>query len=677
MEQKIYNIKERPPRTFTKEEIGFPIEFMKNFNVIQLIQMNLAPLVTSVLAYVLKGKFIHGRPVKLKDIMVTMNDGAKTALDVYFPRRVYKKRLKCPTILIRTPYWKNDLGSILGSLFTQIGFVCVVQDIRGTGHSNKTGISNFLIYEKEDAQDIINWMKTKFWWNGKLSGWGASYLGMTQWCIIDSDEYDCFLTILSSPRNVFWQHNGLGVNETSIGFSRIQCDAAYFYDNVPAVKKEKMSYFQYTQKFMENPATGMDPGLIGQEKIGMDLIEQLSRKDLISVMKGLYGIDFESQEPNAPAYEKFILDLVWSPKVNRFHEFMTSNIKLDYSHIKKPNFMVAGWYDMFIKINMIDFQEIMAKAGPLAKKYTKMIVGPWAHGGVRHPTIKNAFNGGFINLILYGANVDWLWYWLKDADSPDSNEFEHCADRERIEKELIKSPPLKIFTFGRNKWRYEHEWPLKRTIYKNLYLHSSGSANSWKGEGILDFNEPSSEEQPDKYDYDPANPVLTRGGNNLTIPNGAFEQIEAESRDDVLVYTTEKLKEGIEFTGDLKMILYASSSAVDTDFMVKVCEVYPNGKSYNISDLGIRARYRDGVLKKPTLIEPDKVYKYEITLWPTSYYVKPGHRIRIDITSSDFPKYNINSNMGGKGSDGDYVIAKQKIYHDKKYPSHLILPVIP
>ncbi|MHA1847939.1 MAG: CocE/NonD family hydrolase, partial [Promethearchaeota archaeon] len=275
---------------------------------------------------------------------------------------------------------------------------------------------------------------------------------------------------------------------------------------------------------------------------------------------------------------------------------------------------------------------------------------------------------------------DWFNYWLKDggASKGKRSKFEYCSKRTLIKKRLIDAPPVKIWVLGTEKgWRYENEWPLARTKYQKLYIHSSGKANSKKGDGFLDFNAPANDEDNDTYDFDPANPVITCGGNNLYIPKGAFEQSRPESREDVLVYTSKKLEEGLEITGYLKFVLHASSSAKDTDFMIKLCDVYPDGKSYNISDMGIRVRYRDGVLNKPSLIEPDKVYRYEINLWPTSIYFRPGHRIRVDITSSDFPKYNINSNLGGQGEPGDYKIARQKIYHDKEYPSYLILPTIP
>ncbi len=170
------------------------------------------------------------------------------------------------------------------------------------------------------------------------------------------------------------------------------------------------------------------------------------------------------------------------------------------------------------------------------------------------------------------------------------------------------------------------------------------------------------------------NPVITKGGRNLLILKGAQDQKDAETRKDVLVYTTKPLEKGLEITGSVKMVLYASSSARDTDFMVKLVDVYPRGKALNILDSGIRARYRGGD-DDPSLIKPGKIYRYEIDLGNTSNYFKKGHQIRIEITSSNFPRFDINSNLGGEGKPGDYLIAEQQIYHSKDYPSHLIIPV--
>ena len=628
------------------------------------ITKTLGPITSTTVKLLLTGEFIHGTPMCIQDIMVTMRDGVKVAVDVHFPRQVYRGRQKCPTILIRTPYSKSQIP-VIAHHFVQNGFVVVFQDVRGTSHSNKTGVNTIFILEREDAQDIIAWIKKQFWWNGKLGTWGASYLGLTQWAVYDNEDISTFYVQVSSPRNLWVQHNGLGINELAVAFSRIVCDGACFYGPMLQGKQERFHYWQYGQHYIRDPAKGLFNMPPGVEKVSLDDLAKVKKKEMVSIVNAVFGLDLHTSNPDPKIIQRLAMDLVFGKKISRFADFLPGYLDLDYSKIKRPFLIVGGWYDMFIRKSLEDYCAIMANASSDARKYTKMIIGPWGHGAVRHPDVKNILHGGMLDLVKNIVNVDWFNYWLKE-DSPA---------RRRIEKQLINTPPLQIFTLGESKWRWEHEWPLARTEYRNLYLHSSGTANSLNGDGHASFEEPA-DEQPDVYLHDPANPVLSEGGNNLYIMKGAFDQHKMESRDDVLVYTSEKLTEGIEVTGNIKCELHAASTAVDTDFMVHLCDVYPDGKSYNIDDLGIRARFRDGTLSPPSLIEPGTIYKYEFELWPTSVYFKPGHRIRIDISSSDFPKYNVHSNLAN-GNAGEYTIAKQAIYHDKDHPSCLVLPIIP
>ncbi|MEX2683512.1 MAG: CocE/NonD family hydrolase [Candidatus Sigynarchaeota archaeon] len=663
----ILNVKDRPPRLITDEEIMIPINLFKNVDIMSPLFSTLGPITSSAIKSLLLLKLETGTPYRIKDVMIPMRDGVKVALDVYFPKKSsFKCKQKLSTILIRMPYWKDKLP-IIGQAFAQHGYVVVVQDIRGTGHSNKTGINSFTILEREDGQDVIAWIKKQFWYNGKIGTWGASYLGMTQWVVHDSEDITCFGIQVSSPRNLWGQHNGLSINELSAALSRIQCDGMWFYDPMNIGKQERMHYFQYTTHYLHNPAKSMYNLPVGKEKFTLLDMEAVKKKEMVSILKAVFGLDLHASKPEREKYQRFVMELIYGSSVGHLSRFMPGMFDFKAKNIKRPYLIVGGWYDMFIRLSLEDFCDIRANADPFARKNIKMVVGPWAHGEIRHPDVKHVLHGGFADFIKNVINFDWYDYWLKD-DCPE--------ERARIEKTLINTPPLKIFTLGANTWRWEHEWPLARTRYQNLYLHSSGAANSRKGDGTLSFDEPTTDEQPDKYLHDPANPVITAGGNNLLIPKGAFDQHLAESRDDVLVYTSAPLTRGIEMTGPVKCELYASTTAVDTDFIVKICDVYPNGKSYNIDDLGLRARYRAGVLKPPSLLEPGKCYKFEFDLWPTSILFKKGHRIRVSIASSDFPKYSVHSNLAN-GNKGEYTIARQTIYHDKDRPSCVVLPVIP
>jgi putative CocE/NonD family hydrolase len=229
---------------------------------------------------------------------------------------------------------------------------------------------------------------------------------------------------------------------------------------------------------------------------------------------------------------------------------------------------------------------------------------------------------------------------------------------------------------GDNRWRDENEWPLARTQYTKVYLRGGGKANSLRGDGQLSFTAPG-EEQPDRYVYDPNDPTPTRGGTTLGLAMGVLDQRKVEEREDVLVYTSETLHADMEVTGPVSLRLFAASSAPDTDFTAKLVDIRPDGYAQNIVEGMIRARFRES-LTAPTLITPGQVYAYTIDLWATSHVFKAGHQLRLEVSSSNFPRYDRNPNTGHDfGVDAELLTAQQTIFHDHRYPSHLLLPVIP
>jgi putative CocE/NonD family hydrolase len=233
---------------------------------------------------------------------------------------------------------------------------------------------------------------------------------------------------------------------------------------------------------------------------------------------------------------------------------------------------------------------------------------------------------------------------------------------------------------GRNEWRYEDEYPLARTNYKPLYLHSGGQANGSHGDGVLSWSKSGGGVRPDEYRYDPANPVPSLGGANccgVGTTSGARDQRPIETREDILVYTSGYIEEEVEIVGPVKLVLHASSSAVDTDFVAKLVDVYPDGRSINIAEGILRARYRNS-LSKPEPLEPGKVYQMEIDLIGTANLFQKGHRIRVHLTSSHFPQFSRNLNTGEPfGSSATMKVAEQTVYHSPERPSHILLPVIP
>jgi putative CocE/NonD family hydrolase len=323
------------------------------------------------------------------------------------------------------------------------------------------------------------------------------------------------------------------------------------------------------------------------------------------------------------------------------------SVKDKYGQIRAPAYFVTGWYDNLVHENFRNFRGFREEGGSVAAKtQTRLRVGPGAHGANPLP------------LVEY---IRWYDFWLKDL-------------RTGIDHEA----PLRVYVTGDNRWRDEYEWPLARTRFTKYFLQSDGRANSSNGNGRLD-TESTGGAGTDQYRYDPAKPVYTLGGPISTNPEvqGPLDRQSVQTRDDVLVYTSPPLPDDTEVTGPVDLVLYASSSAVDTDFAATLTDVDPDGRAIHICE-GIRgATYRDS-LENPTPIEPGKIYQYTISLWETSHVFAKGHRVRLEITSSNFPRYARNQNTGlPLGSSDAMRVADQQIFHDATHPSHLVLPVIP
>jgi putative CocE/NonD family hydrolase len=304
-----------------------------------------------------------------------------------------------------------------------------------------------------------------------------------------------------------------------------------------------------------------------------------------------------------------------------------------------------------------------------SRQNQKIYVVPWTHHIPEGSKLGDLDFGpqGYVDLNL--EDLRWFDYWLKGIDTG-----------------IMKEPPIKIFVMGRNEWRFEHEWPLARTVFTPYYLHSQGRSNSINGNGTLTPDEPG-DEQPDHYEYDPDNPVPTLGGNNSTwtlmkfaaepVYPGPVDQRPLERRDDVLVYTGPILDRDLELTGPVTMVLYASSSARDTDFTAKLVDVYPDGRAIHISEGILRARHRKS-LRTVEFLQPGEPDEFRIQMAPTSNVFLKGHRLRLEISSSNFPRFDRNLNTGEDIATGTrWEVARQTVLHNSRYPSHVVLPVIP
>ncbi|HIE99433.1 MAG TPA: CocE/NonD family hydrolase [Fuerstia sp.] len=331
-----------------------------------------------------------------------------------------------------------------------------------------------------------------------------------------------------------------------------------------------------------------------------------------------------------------------------------------FDDVTVPVLNIGGWYDIFSKVTLEMTNRVRSESNNRAVRRNQFaVIGPWAHG-VGGSKVGDLDFGPDATMNIGQLQKKWFDYWLRDQDTG-----------------VEEWPTFQIFVMGENKWRGESEWPLTRTQYTPFYLQSNGNAADITGDGVLNNAKPGTS-AIDTYTYDPDNPTPTAGGNNLGgAPAGPFDQTRIEQREDVLVYTSAPLAEAIEVTGPVKMILYAASSATDTDFTAKLVDVHPDGKAYNLCDGIIRARWRNS-RTKPDLIQPGKSYRYEIDLWVTSNLFKPGHSIRVEISSSNFPRFDRNPNSGLPfGLDTKLLTATQKVFHGADQASHILLPVIP
>ena len=563
----------------------------------------------------------------LYDQRSPMRDGVELSADVYMPA----EDGPVPALLIRTPYdniSEEDVRTRSAMVdLAQRGYAVVAQDVRGRFDSE--GDWYPFINEAEDGHDTIEWIAKQPWCNGKVATFGGSYRGLTQWQAAQGGSTHLAAAV---PRvgysNLYhnWVYTG-GALQLAFGLSW-----------AITVHRRSMQ-----RQYLWLP-----------DEIGLSaLYRHLPLID--SDRAAGRTIDYWKDWINHPSYDDYWRNL--------------NPVGEHYSKIDVPAYSMAGWYDVFLQGSLNNFMG-MTRHGKTesARRHQKILVGPWIHSlgkvGLERKTGDIDF-GADVVIDQLGEQVRWFDYWLKG-----------------VENGIVDEPRVKVFVMGVNRWREADDWPLPETRYTPYYFHSGGRANSLHGDGGLSMTPPEGE-KPDEYVYDPENPVVTIGGSTCcaeeTVPvtMGPQDQRPNEYRSDVLVYATPPLERDVEVIGPVKAVVYAASSAPDTDFTAKLVDVYPNGYAMNVAQGIQRARYRES-WEQPTLLEPSRVYKYEIDLWSTGNCFQKGHRILVEISSSNFPQFDRNPNTGHAfGQDAELRKAHQTVYHDKDYPSHIMLPVIP
>ena len=557
------------------------------------------------------------------DVKVPMRDGVNLSTDLYLP----DVEGPVPAVLFRTPYNNNAESSVEDCIyFASRGYAVVTQDTRGRWDSE--GEWYPFIHEAQDGFDAQEWIGAQPWCDGNVGTAGGSYLALAQWQAAPMRSR--FLKAMVPTvgySNLYhnWVYTG---GAFQLGFN-LRWIAIQMHTRTNQVQYLWLPESNHLSTlFWHLPLITMDEAAGRASQPWRDMISHPSYDDYWRSMR--------------PAGEH-------------------------YADIQVPAYGIGGWYDVFLQSTLNNFMGVNKHGRPPGKGNQKIVIGPWVHStgdSGRETRTGDVDFGDAARIDLKGEHVRWFDHWLKGIDNGIADE-----------------PPVNVFVMGANRWRRASDWPIPGTRYTPYYLHSRGKANSLAGDGALDTASPSSE-SPDQFVYDPNHPVLTVGGStccgeNVTpISMGPREQQSVESRPDVLVYTSPVLEEDVEATGPIAMVLYAASSAPDTDFTAKLVDVGPNGTAINVAQGIIRARYLDS-WEEPTLLEPGKIYKYTIEMWSTANCFLEGHRIRVEVSSSNFPQFDRNPNTGHAfGLDAEVRVAHQTIYHDAEHPSHILLPIV-
>jgi putative CocE/NonD family hydrolase len=557
-------------------------------------------------------------------VKVPMRDGAFLSTDLYVPEGAGERM---PCVLFRTPYDKGGErkeGSE-ARMFAGQGYVVAVQDVRGRYESQ--GEFRFSsAQERTDGYDTVSWIASQPWSNGKVGTYGCSYLGEVQYLLAAMRHPNHAAAIAQS--GCAWGGGGL----RAFGFTRY---------GVP----ELAATFGW---FRKQGDRGMSP--LPEVDYGQAL-RHLPVADLMRTYGG-FPDGFEAVVTRPPA------DPYWA-----YQEPVTEKDRFDV-----PTLHVNSWYDITPSSTLALFRLMRANAETArGRDHQHLIMSPSGHCDSESLRWLGRVGQRFLGdprLDLYGTYVRWFDYWLKG-----------------LENGARSLPPVQIYVMGRNQWRSEEDWPLARARPTRYYLRSDGRANTRRGTGLL-RPEPPGGEPPDVFEYDPADPVPSLGGgfcctDALEAEPGGFDQSQIEMRPDVLVYTTPPLRQGVEVTGAIRAVLYVSSSAPDTDFTAKLVDVNPWGQAFNVQEGIVRARYREG-LERTVWMRPDEVYEVVVDLEATSNYFGPRHRIRLEVSSSNFPRWERNLNTGGHNHDETLgQRARNAVHHSPRHASYLELPVVP
>ena len=585
-------------------------------------------------------------------VMMPMRDGIRLATDIYRP----KGEGKYPIVFSRTPYnfntWvdgKMGTGPLQAAYeAVSRGYVYVVQNERGRFFSE--GEWDILGTPITDGYDALEWMSKQKWSNGKVGLIGCSSTAEWQMAVA-SQNHPALAAMVA-------QSFGAGVGRVG----KFMEQGNWYRGGAQQMLFTSWLYGTQHDKMAPILPKGIQQKDLLRIQKFYDMAPEMPKVDWALGLKHLPVQDIIKNAQGADGiYEKMIVRKPNDPA------WFNGGLYHDNMSLEVPAYWFVSWYDVSSAPNIALFNQVRnaAKSKNVADNQY-LVIAP-----VLHCSFKRATENTIVGERSVGdarLNYDELtWGWFDMLLKGDQNDFK------------AKQPRVRYYTMGSNKWQQAESFPLPNTEIKDFYLASAGKANTRNGDGALSLTPPS-KDNPDAFMYDPMNPVGSYGGNvcctGNAVQGGSFDQSQMELRNDILVYTSEQLVEGVEITGFIESTLFVSSTGLDTDVTIKLIDVYPDGKAYNLDETIQRLRYRDGY-DKEVYMEKNKVYKVDLTPMVTSNYFPAGHKIRIEVSSSNFPRFDRNLNTGGNNYDeAKGLVVENKIHHSKQYPSMIKLPFI-
>lgn len=565
--------------------------------------------------------------VESRGHLVAMRDGVRLSVDLYRPQTDERR----PALVSLIPYSNNSAGwTKRARWFAKRGYVVALVDVRGRYDSEGTW-DPFNPLHKTDGYDVIEWTAKQPWCTGKVGMFGLSYMGWTQWWTATQGppSLKAIVPEVAPPDQLY---NGPYQNGILVGWA-MDWAAAMAGRTGQVIGDSEYGGFAAgrTRDFMQLPYA--------------TLCERRGAVDALWFRTWI-------EEPLA---------------TSKYWQGIAYQTPESYGRVTVPSLNITGWFDANYPGSPRNYLGVKQHGATSAARSPRLVIGPWVH--IYNRPVK-------VDDVDYGPQA------VLDMDGYICRFFDH--ELLGVDNGIDRDPPVHLFVMGRNAWRAEQDWPVPGTKWTEFYLHSDGRANSLNGDGRLDTTPPTTAEPADGYQYDPANPTPSAlvGGHI----NGAADTRAVAARDDVLVYTTPELTEDVEIVGPIEAKLFAATCRRDTDWMVRLIDVRPDGRAGLLCDGVLRARHRDpedhGAFNAARLseIEPEKPYEYTISFWRgTGNLFKKGHCIRVEISSAYFPYYLPNPNTGADniGLETKKVVAYQHVFHDAEHPSHIILPIVP